>query len=255
MRRLPLAALLAIACGAAPPPSPVAEPVEEPVAEPVAAADPDHDGVAEGDLCPCVAEDADGFDDGDGCPDLDDDGDGVMDACDRCVREAEVMNGVEDDDGCPDEAGVRVSMADITILPRIVFRRNDAALPEEAASTLDEIARVMREHPQILVVAVRGHTSSDERRRQALALRRAEAVVAALVARGVEPGRLVAEAAPDDQLISLEEAERNRVAVFELRERAMPSASTSPPPAPPCEVPAAERFCAEGPSAVAEVSA
>lgn len=247
---MPLAALLAIACGATPPP----RPTEEPTEEPVAATDPDHDGIAEGDLCPCVAEDADGFDDADGCADLDDDRDGVEDACDRCVHEGEVVNGVEDADGCPDEALVRVTMTDITILPRIVFRRNAAAVPEEAAPILDEIARAMRDYPQILVVAVRGHTSADERRRQALALRRAEAVVAALVARGVEPGRLVAEAAPDDQLLSLEEAEPNRVAVFELREHTASPAPSTPPPAPPCEVPAPERFCAEGPSAAAEVS-
>lgn len=66
-------------------------------------ADPDHDGLFDGDdACPQEPEDRDGHDDIDGCPDLDNDEDGVPDQADKCQGELEDTDDFQDGDGCPE---------------------------------------------------------------------------------------------------------------------------------------------------------
>jgi outer membrane protein OmpA-like peptidoglycan-associated protein len=56
---------------------------------------------------------------------------------------------------------------------------------------VDAVALVLGENPRFLRVAVHGHAAANERGAEALALARANAVHAALVERGVDPGRLL----------------------------------------------------------------
>ena len=75
-------------------------------------------------------------------------------------------------------------------IPTFDFRRGKAEIPEASMPLVDYCAVVFRQHPEIDLVETRGHT--DGREKGDLGIRRAETVVAALVARGVAPEQLVA---------------------------------------------------------------
>ncbi len=123
---------------------------------------------------------------------LDGDGDGVPDRGDGCPAEPETWNGKDDDDGCPDRAVVVIEQQQLRILDQVYFERGRAVIAPRAAPLLDEVARVMRDVPELTVVAVEGHRDAGEPARGGIGLRRAEAVRHALIVRGVEPARLIA---------------------------------------------------------------
>ncbi len=180
--------------------------------------DSDGDGISEPvDECTNEPEDLDGFRDSDGCPDEDNDEDGVKDVADRCPSEAgPAANGgcpdsdrdgdgvVDRLDNCPDEAGTaerqgcverqRVRLAEdrIEILERVFFQSNRDRIQRRSHALLQNVAQVLISHPEIKHIQIEGHTDDrgPEARNQALSQRRAEAVVAFLVAEGVEPSRL-----------------------------------------------------------------
>jgi outer membrane protein OmpA-like peptidoglycan-associated protein len=148
------------------------------------------------DVCPDQPEDYDRFEDEDGCPDVDNDRDGILDVVDACPNDPETVNGFEDDDGCPDDAPKRVQVERerIVITEQIFFDLDRATIRPESFTLLDELAQTLLDHPDILRVRVEGHTDSSGgvRYNERLSQSRAESVVAALVARGVEPQRLEA---------------------------------------------------------------
>jgi len=172
----------------------------------------DHDGVQDGDgcpdpdsdgdglddavdACPAEAEDRDGFEDEDGCPDTDNDRDGVADSVDACPSEPETMNGVDDEDGCPDKAEATLTGTHIELDDSIFFVLGRATIKTKSEPLLDKIAGLLAANPQVTKVRVAGHTDDQGPARFNLELskRRAEAVVAGLVTRGVAPARLTAE--------------------------------------------------------------
>ena len=162
-------------------------PVNEPLLD--IFGDADGDGIDDGrDACPNDAEDKDQFEDDDGCPDLDNDRDRILDKDDKCPNEPETYNGVADDDGCPDRGSVRI-WPQYRIEP-LMFARGGAVLEPSLLPIVDAIAAAIKHEVDCRVVELAGHTSDDERRPEALATARAEAVRAALIARGVAPEQL-----------------------------------------------------------------
>ncbi|MCC6622866.1 MAG: OmpA family protein [Deltaproteobacteria bacterium] len=169
--------------------------------------DNDRDGVSDwSDACRDVPEDKDGFEDEDGCPESDNDRDGVPDDVDgptdatglgSCRDAPEVKNGYRDEDGCPDEAprSVRVTRTKIEILEKVYFDFNKATIKPKSFDLLDEVARVMREAPELTKIRVEGHTdhAGDAAYNDKLSQARAEAVMAYLVAAGIAPERLFAQ--------------------------------------------------------------
>ena len=191
-----------------------------------APADADHDGIVdESDACPNDAGPTNDDPKKNGCPPpADADGDGVPDGVDACPREPGVPNdaapqkngcplpadadgdGVLDkDDACPQETGTPnedpkkngcpkavVTAGEIKILDRVEFENGKAALRPESNDVLTAVAGILKAHPEIKRVSVEGHT--DDRGAAAanvgLSQRRAAAVVAWLVANGVEESRL-----------------------------------------------------------------
>jgi len=157
--------------------------------------DRDHDGVSNNrDRCPDVPEDRDGVEDDDGCPEHDADMDGVPDSQDKCPTEKETINGYKDEDGCPDEgpAQVIVENGHITILKNVNFESGSARIDKDSYSILNQVALVMRAHPEIKRIRVEGHTDetgSHEMNMQ-LSRQRAESVRVYLISRGVQPRRL-----------------------------------------------------------------
>jgi outer membrane protein OmpA-like peptidoglycan-associated protein len=125
----------------------------------------------------------------------DGDGDGVPDPDDKCPDVPETRNGYEDDDGCPDLA-VETPPNDVgRIVDRIAFAYDSADLKPVSFPMLDGIAVVLKLQPQQFpLVALEGHAADNEHRPMALSLARASAIRIALLARGVDAGRLLARA-------------------------------------------------------------
>ncbi len=183
--------------------------------------DSDGDGMNDDvDGCPERAEDVDGFEDEDGCPDPDNDKDGVLDVDDKCpmvvgVKEQEGCPEPDRDgdtvidrlDNCPDEPGevanqgckkkqlVKLGKSGLEILDVVYFKTNKAKIRIKSNQLLNNVAEVLKSHPEIEMIRVEGHT--DDRGSDAsnlsLSQRRAEAVVAYLVRKGVKKERLVAK--------------------------------------------------------------
>jgi outer membrane protein OmpA-like peptidoglycan-associated protein len=158
--------------------------------------DNDGDGLADAaDKCPNEPETMNKYEDEDGCPDIfddDKDKDGIPDDVDKCPDEPETVNGVEDDDGCPDKGLVEVKGGQILMGDRIFFDRNMARIKSQAKPTIDQLARLIKSHPEYKLIAIEGHAdhSGNKAFNMKLSRRRAKRVWRYLVGKGVKPERL-----------------------------------------------------------------
>ena len=158
-------------------------------------------GVAKRQGCPDDDKDDDGVKDKDdecvdepgpatfkGCPDYD--GDGFVGAADKCPKEAEVVNGFEDDDGCPDKGKslVVITKNKIEILQKVYFDVNKDIIQARSYELLDQVATVLKSHPELSKVRIEGHTDSDgsDQANLDLSQRRTQAVKKYLVDKGVQ---------------------------------------------------------------------
>jgi outer membrane protein OmpA-like peptidoglycan-associated protein len=157
--------------------------------------DTDKDGVMDDvDKCVAEAEDKDGFEDADGCPDPDNDKDGIPDATDKCPNEPETINNVKDDDGCPDKGIVTLKEGELETLTPIFFQTDRARVRHAFRPPLDDIAAILKSHPEIGRCAIEGHTdgTGPAQWNQKLSLERAQAVATYLISKGLDPARVVA---------------------------------------------------------------
>lgn len=153
---------------------------------------PDRDGdgiIDDEDACPEIPGVASDDPARNGCP-PDTDGDGFRDDQDACPNE----KGVDDPDpekrGCP--KFVRVTDKEIVILQQVLFDTAKATIKPESDELIDEVANVLKEHPEILKIRVEGHTDSRGSKafNTRLSQNRADSVVKALVSRGIDENRL-----------------------------------------------------------------
>ncbi|AUX37425.1 MULTISPECIES: OmpA family protein [Sorangium] len=187
--------------------------------------DRDNDGIADGDdACPLVAgvasddprkngcppdQDEDGVPDSeDACPEIkglrskdpakngcprDTDGDAIRDDKDACPREKGFADPDPEKHGCP--KAVRVTDKNVVILQQVQFDTDKATIKPVSDPLLDEVAQVLEEHPEIVLIEIQGHTDdrgTDEHNR-ILSQNRANSVMAALVRRGIDSTRLTAQ--------------------------------------------------------------
>ncbi len=177
--------------------------------------DIDGDGIKDNvDKCPKEREDPDGFEDEDGCPDPDNDKDGIPDKDDKCPDKPETINGYKDEDGCPDKGRVVVIVKKekIEILQKVHFAYAKARILPDSYSLLNQVALVLRAHPEIKKLRVEGHTDSagPDASNQKLSEQRAEAVMDYMVNRGVDPNRLEAKGYGESMPISSNKTARGR---------------------------------------------
>lgn len=127
-------------------------------------------------------------------PPPDRDGDGIPDSGDKCADEPETINGLEDADGCPDQAAGYLAGREIHLREQIPFAFDSDRIEEKGKPTLDWLASFITSHPAISAVSIEGHTDDqgEDDYNLKLSRKRAEAVVAALVQRGVPGSRLSA---------------------------------------------------------------
>lgn len=190
---------------------------------------PDPDGdkiVGTADACPMEAEDLDGFTDTDGCPDPDNDKDTVLDVEDSCrdvpglveLRgcpdpDRDLDTVVDRKDNCPDEPGtvenqgckdkqrVKIVGNKIEILDIVYFSLNRAVIEKRSYSLLDQVASVILAHPEITKIRAEGHTDNqgNDVYNKKLSQRRADAVKAYLVSKGIVTDRLEAVGFGEEQ--------------------------------------------------------
>jgi outer membrane protein OmpA-like peptidoglycan-associated protein len=152
--------------------------------------DADNDGILdEQDSCPNEA----GIPELKGCPAKDTDNDTVSDHVDNCPSEA----GPADNQGCPAKQKqlVAIQSGRIAIKDTVYFNSGKATIQPRSFKLLDQVAKLLKEHPELEKVWIEGHTDNVGKPDANLKLsqRRAEAVRDYLIKKGVESQRLEAK--------------------------------------------------------------
>lgn len=137
----------------------------------------------------------------DGCP-PDSDGDGFIDKLDGCPTEPETKNGFEDTDGCPDTIPEIVKKFS-GVIPGIQFASNKAVIRPGSRGILDEAAGVLSQYPSLKILVV-GHTDSrgGHDHNVELSRKRADAVKAFMIERGVATDRVITRGEGPDEPIA-----------------------------------------------------
>ncbi len=210
----------------APPPPPPPAPVT----------DRDGDGILDDvDQCPDAPEVFNQFEDEDGCPDapppapepvaapiiIDRDGDGVPDAIDNCPD----VPGLPDFQGCPEAQRVRIESDRLVITETVRFRTGKSLIDKRSYTLLNNIAAVLKVHPEIELVEVGGHTDDvgNDETNLLLSQKRSAAVVAYLTKQGVDGSRLAAmgygESRPIEPGTTKEARAANRRVEFLIKQK------------------------------------
>jgi outer membrane protein OmpA-like peptidoglycan-associated protein len=222
--------------------------------------DTDGDGIADpDDACPSVAgivsqdkakngcpapKDSDGdgiFDPEDACPNIkgvvsanklengcppDSDGDGIRDDQDACPKEKGVADKDPTKNGCP--KSVRLVGDEVLILEQVQFETASAKIKTESKELLDQVAQVLKDHPELKKLEVQGHTDSKGAKfiNKKLSQDRAESVKKALGERGIDESRLTAKGYGSEKPVADNKTDegrsKNRRVQFVVLEKAKP---------------------------------
>ncbi|HEY3498337.1 MAG TPA: OmpA family protein, partial [Polyangiaceae bacterium] len=146
--------------------------------------DRDGDGVFdEKDACPDLAGVASEDPDKNGCP-PDTDGDGIRDDQDACPRERGKPDPDPKKNGCP--TLVRVTEKEIVILQKVEFKTGSHVILPASDELLEQVAEVLRDHAEIKLIEIQGHTDNrgGAAYNKRLSERRAASVLEWLATRG-----------------------------------------------------------------------
>ena len=195
--------------------------------------DRDHDQIPDDeDTCPETVGARSADPNKNGCPG-DRDADGIYDDKDACPDEKGPPDPDPAKNGCPKD--VRVTEGQIVIMQQVEFDTAKATIRPVSNGLLDTVANVLREHKEILRVEVQGHTDNrgSVEQNTAISQARAEAVVNALVKRGVERGRLSARGygptRPIMANVTTVGRQKNRRVEFQILERKPKAGGNDPP--------------------------
>lgn len=186
-------------------------------------ADRDGDGILDqDDACPDVPGVASPDRARNGCP-ADRDGDGVLDAEDACPDEPGRRDADPKKNGCP---VVQITQGEVLILEQVLFDTDKATIKPVSDPLLDDVGRVLREHPELELVEIQGHTDTQGGlgHNMQLSQARADSVKSALVKRGIVAARLTSKGfgpkVPIADNKTPEGREKNRRVQFKILKRA-----------------------------------
>jgi outer membrane protein OmpA-like peptidoglycan-associated protein len=137
-----------------------------------------------------------------GCPDLDPDHDGVNVPDDKCPDVAEIKNGFDDEDGCPDEIPEKIRKF-TGVIKGIEFDTGKDTIRAASDGVLNGALIVLQEYPKTRI-EVSGHTDDVGKPEDNLDLsrRRAEAVKAWFVSKGIDQKRIETRGAGPNEPIA-----------------------------------------------------
>jgi outer membrane protein OmpA-like peptidoglycan-associated protein len=196
--------------------------------------DSDRDGIPDADdACPDVPGAVSKNPQENGCPfDPDRDHDGILNDDDACPNEAGPRDPDPQKNGCP-RAILRGG--EIRILDQVRFDEGSARITKGKASTdlLNDIAKVLVQHPEIKKLEVQGHTDNhgDTKRNKKLSEDRAKAVVKSLVGLGLAASRFTATGYGDERPIDSNETDAGRKANRRVEFHVTEQDALPPPPA------------------------
>jgi outer membrane protein OmpA-like peptidoglycan-associated protein len=165
--------------------------------------DRDGDGIPDAeDACPDVKGVRTDDPKTNGCP-SDRDHDGIPDSEDACPDVPGIKTNDPATNGCP-ETKVKFTANEIYILEQVEFDVDRATIKKVSDKLLDEVAGVLRDHPEILKIEVQGHTDSRgaPAHNKILSGQRADAVRKALTKRGIAAARLTSKGFGQDKPIA-----------------------------------------------------
>jgi outer membrane protein OmpA-like peptidoglycan-associated protein len=174
--------------------------------------DRDHDGIIDSqDACPDVPGVPSDDPAKNGCPPPppDRDHDGIIDSEDACPDEKGPRDPDPKRNGCP---RVHVSEKEVVILEQVQFDTGKATIKPVSFDLLDQVADVLKSHPELTKLEVQGHTDSrgSKAANQTLSQARAASVMKALLSRGVTADRLSAKGYGQDRPIAPNTTEAGR---------------------------------------------
>jgi outer membrane protein OmpA-like peptidoglycan-associated protein len=171
--------------------------------------DSDGDGIIDrDDACPNQA----GIPELKGCPDVDTDGDGVVDRFDAC----RTVPGPKENEGCPAKQKqlVVITKDRLVIKEKVSFDTGKTVVLPRSFALLQQVAGLLKDHPEVERVSIEGHTDSRGSREANVKLSegRAEAVRQWLLAHGVAAERMTSMGFGPDRPSDTNETAKGREA-------------------------------------------
>jgi OOP family OmpA-OmpF porin len=190
--------------------------------------DRDHDGIPDAvDACPDTPGIANDDPKKNGCP-KDTDNDGVPDSEDNCPT----VPGPASNHGCPvkQKQLVVLKIDKIEILQKVFFKTGKATIQKRSFALLNQVAAVLKSHPDIAHVQVEGHTDNVGKpaKNQLLSQARADSVKLYLADQGVEEDRLIAKGFGQDRPIQPNTTATGRAANRRVEFNIPPAAAAEP---------------------------
>lgn len=109
---------------------------------------------------------------------------------------------------------IKITEKALEIPEKVYFQVGSAVIDQRSYQLLDVIAQVLTEHPELLKISIEGHTDSDgdDKMNKELSQERAEAVVAYLVEKGVDEGRLAAKGWGEEKPVAGNDTDEGKAA-------------------------------------------
>jgi OmpA-OmpF porin, OOP family len=114
----------------------------------------------------------------------------------------------------PGPARVVLTESNIAIMDKVQFETGKADLKPVSHALLDEVAKMLKDNPQVEVISVEGHTDStgSPEINRKLSQQRAESVAKYLASKGVKAGRMEPKGFGPDRPVADNETDAGREA-------------------------------------------
>lgn len=166
--------------------------------------------------------------------DADTDKDAIPDEIDACPNEPGELNSDPERNGCPKFIRRITGSSEIEILKQVEFEFDRSTILPVSYPILDEVVRLLQVSVEIKSVSIEGHTDNQGKPdyNQKLSEDRANSVMAYLVKKGIDQGRLSAKGFGLTKPLATNETEegrqRNRRVEFKITQQVTPSEKSEP---------------------------